>query len=345
MKKILLKRKKSVKEQPPSRITNETVAEHREKVLAGGRKFKYPHQYVKHKLVINAIIIGVVTVLVAVLFGYWQLYKVQTTSDFFYRVTRVIPVPVASVEGENVRYSDYLMRYRSQELWLQKSGQIGLSKEGDKQQLDSFKRRVLDGLEADMYAKKLAAEQNITVTADELQIVIDKSRNTTTGQISQEVYDASTQDTLGYSPEEYRRIIRQSLLRQKVAYAVDEEAKQNKEQVDVYLDNPKNAEKGFEVAVKEFKQKGVELDYGASGSVSKNNRDGGLSQVAVSLKKGEVSTPFESTTGDGYYFVQKISQTDTKVSYQYIRIPLSVFEDKFADASIEEHIDVAKIDR
>ena len=42
-----------------SRITNETVAEHREKVLAGGRKFKYPLQYQRHKLIVNTLIIGI----------------------------------------------------------------------------------------------------------------------------------------------------------------------------------------------------------------------------------------------------------------------------------------------
>ena len=47
MKKLL--RKALGKNAPPppetgGRITNETVAEHRERVLAGGRKFKYPLQ-------------------------------------------------------------------------------------------------------------------------------------------------------------------------------------------------------------------------------------------------------------------------------------------------------------
>ena len=36
------KGKKKDKRSLPSRITNDTVAEHREKVLAGGRKHKYP---------------------------------------------------------------------------------------------------------------------------------------------------------------------------------------------------------------------------------------------------------------------------------------------------------------
>jgi len=346
--KIPLKRK-SKKNETPTRITNETVAEHREKVLAGGRKFKYPHQYVKHRLVANALIIGVLTIALTALFGWWQLYKVQTTSDFFYRVTSVLPVPVASVDGEHVRYSDYLMRYRSQELWLQKNGQLGLSQENDKQQLDFFKRSVLDGLEKDIYAQKLARDLNITVDSDDVQKVIDESRNTATGQISQDVYDASTKDTLGYSPQEYRYIIKQSLLRQKVAYTVDSKAQDVKTQLQTYLSNPKNAKKGFEVAIDQFKEKGITLDFGASGMVSKNNRDGGLSKVAAGLKKGEISAPIESTTGDGYYFVQTVSQNDKKVSYQYIRIPLTVFEDRLAELkkqnAIDEYITVEKVEQ
>ena len=55
MKKLTAKlRRQKPEEEKPSRITNETVAEHREQILAGGRKFKYPVQYAKHKLVLNS---------------------------------------------------------------------------------------------------------------------------------------------------------------------------------------------------------------------------------------------------------------------------------------------------
>ena len=53
MKKIKLKRSKKQPAPAASRITNETIAEHREQILAGGRRFKYPIQYTKHKLIIN----------------------------------------------------------------------------------------------------------------------------------------------------------------------------------------------------------------------------------------------------------------------------------------------------
>ena len=91
----------------------EKVEERRDEVLARGRKFKYPMQYAKHKLIINTIVVAVVALGLMVAAGWAMLYKLQDTGDMIYRVTQVFPVPVAKVEGENVRYSDYLMIYRS----------------------------------------------------------------------------------------------------------------------------------------------------------------------------------------------------------------------------------------
>ena len=91
----LLRRKKTDEAESPSRITNETVAEHREQILAGGRKFKYPVQYSKHKLIVNSVLIAMTSLLVFVLFLWWQLYLVQYTSKFMYRVSQIVPLSVA----------------------------------------------------------------------------------------------------------------------------------------------------------------------------------------------------------------------------------------------------------
>ena len=338
MKKLRLKKtkQKDQSNSAHSRITNETVAEHRERILASGKKFKYPHQYVRHKLVINATIIAVLTVLLIVALGWWQLYVAQNTTNFMYRVTRVIPVPVASVDGELARYSDYLMRYRSQELWLKNQGQLGLSNADGRRQLDYIKRTVLEGVELDTYAAKRAKELNITVSDRDIDQVIDQNRNTSTGRISQEVYDNSTKATLGYGPDEYRHIIRQSLVRQKVAYQVDSTAKQTAEQVQSEL--KKTTPPNMQAIVEALSTQGRKVEFGASGLVPKNNQDGGLSQAALKLKDGQVSGLVTSTTADGYYYVQMISETDRQVSYQFIKIPLTVFANNFATLKKQQKI-------
>ncbi len=48
-----LKRRQNQATSKPEHITNETVSEYRERILAGGRKFKYPVQYARHRLVIK----------------------------------------------------------------------------------------------------------------------------------------------------------------------------------------------------------------------------------------------------------------------------------------------------
>ncbi len=341
MKKIFKKRTKQ-QDQSSLRITNETVAEHRERILAGGRKFKYPVQYARHRLVINAIIIGVVAVIILIVVVWWQLYSVQNTNTFFYRATKVLPLPVASVDGESVRYSDYLMRLRSQELWLSEKGQIEQGKKDNERQVNYIKRSVIDGTEADAYAAKLAREKKITVTGQEVDMVVKQSLQTANGTISQELYDASTLETLGYDRDEYRLLIRQSLLRHKVSYAIDTKAAQTKEAVAKLLADP--AADLDAVA----KQVGENVQAGSSGLVRKTNQDGGLTQAAAKLTVGQTSPAIQSTTGDGYYFVRLVESNANELSYRFIKVPLMTFTARVTqlrkDHKIKEYISIPALE-
>ena len=55
-----------------TKITNGTIEERRKEVLDKGKKFKYPVQYSKHKLVINTIIISFIVAVIGVAFGWFQ---------------------------------------------------------------------------------------------------------------------------------------------------------------------------------------------------------------------------------------------------------------------------------
>src|SRR5258708_7164047 len=77
------------------RITTETIAAHREEVIGSARKYIYPLQHSKHKIIIitTSLLIGGIVGF----FGYCTvaLYKFQSTSGFLYRVSQVVPFPVA----------------------------------------------------------------------------------------------------------------------------------------------------------------------------------------------------------------------------------------------------------
>jgi len=344
MKKLSFKKRDTSKHSIPSRITNETVAEHRERILAGGRRFKYPMQYARHRLVFNTIIVTLVALLLILAVGWWQLYPAQNTSNFVYRITRVLPLPVASVDGEAVRYSDYLMYLNSSMYYLQQSEQVNLQSEDGKRQLEFQKRKNLNNVIADTYAKKLARNLNISVSDERVDKVIDDDRSTANGRISQETYDASAMSILNWSPDEYRQDTRSKLIRQDVSFAIDTKAKQKSEAAAQLL---QNKEADLDKVVAELGGKDNAEVY-VSGLVPRTNRDGGLSIAAAKLEKGQTSPVIRTTTGDGYYFVRLLEKTDTQVSYAYIRIPLTAFAKQLAELKkqnkVHEYISVSNND-
>lgn len=322
MKKLLNKLRRKDTE-ATSRITNDTVAEHREKILAGGRRFKYPIQYARHKLVINAIIIGVVALLALVGIGYWQLYPAQNTSVVVYNVTKVLPLPVASVDGQQVPYSDYLMKYLSSVHYLEQKEQVSLKSEDGKRQIEYIKQQAMQDAIADAYAFKLAKGLTITVSDAELEAFLKTQRQSSDGEVSQQTYDAVVLDYYGWSPDEYRYATKSKLLRQKVTYSIDSLAQDLSKTVANQLkgDNPNFSAIAAEVA----KSAGSQVVYGASGWVPKTNQDGGLAVEASKLEKGKISSVIKSTTGDGYYYVRLLDINDTQVSYEYIQVTLTEF--------------------
>lgn len=342
MKKLSLKRRTPAKKAAPTRITNETVAEHRERILAGGRRFKYPMQYARHRLVAITVIITFVALLLVTLVGWWQLYSVQNTSTFFYRVTRVVPLPVASVDDRSVRYSDYLMYYNGSAHWLRKSEQIDLnSKEGQRQN-DYIKRKSMDIVVANAYAQSYATELGISVSDERVTQVTDDRRNTATGRISQETYDASALSTLGWTPAEYRQDVKNQLIVQDVSFAIDTAAQKKQEQASKLLTA---GETDLDALAAKLGGEGdAKPTVSVSGMVPLTNDDGGLAKAAANLKKGEVSQMVRTSAGDGYYFVKLLDRTDTQVSYNYIRIPLTEFTHRLEslkkDNKIKEYIKI-----
>lgn len=347
MKKLLNKiRRKKTALPESARITTETIAEHRERILAGGRRFKYPVQYARHKLVFNAIVITVVTLLALVGVGYWQLYSAQNTSDFMYRVTRVVPVSVASIDGQSVRYSDYLMKYRSSIHYLETKERVSLKSEDGKRQSDFVKQQAMEDALADAYATKLAKDRGITVTDAELETFLKQQRDSTDGAVSEATYNAVILDYYGWSPEEYQHAMKTKLLRQKVSFAVDTDADAVVKSVGATI----TAGTGdLKLVTEEInKSSKVQVLYGSFGWVPKTNQDGGLAAAAARLEKGQISTVIKSTTGDGYYFIKLLDVNDTQVNYEYVQIPLSVFAKQLKEVKdqdkVKEHIKIPKVE-
>lgn len=335
MKKPTLKLVRKKKQEKPVRITNQTVAEHREQIIAKARRFKYPIQYTKHRLVINVAILGAILTIGFVVFSWWQLYKVQTTSNFFYRMVRVVPAPVATVDGEWVKYGDYLLNYKGSETYLtmiEKANRNTYANGNTSQsQYDFYKAQAMHNAVAEAYAQKIARDRNISVSDAQVDEAIERTRKTSSaqGEISQEAYDRATRQYYGFSPSEHRYYLRKRLLRQAVSYAVDDKAKQAADAIEKIVKT--EPQKPFEQIVTDLQKQHPTVQLLASGWVKKDNKDGGLASKAAGLKKGQVSEVFRSLKGDGYYVVRLLdTNSDGDVSYEFIRVPLTTFETMLA---------------
>lgn len=344
MKKFLkdkLRRNSDEPEERPTRITNETVAEHRERILAGGRKFKYPVQYSRHKLVINTIILSIVTIVVLILIGWWQLYPAQNTSKFMYRVTQLIPVPVASVDGAQVRFSDYLKKFRSQIFYLQKQNQINVNTDDGRRQIEFRKRDALDVAIKDAYVAKIAKQKNISVSDKEVDSFIKAELDAK--NVSLEAYERTVLNNFyDWSLDEYKGIVKSELLKRKLSFAIDTVARDKANRL-------KQAVVGgadfAELAKAESDDISTKQNGGAIGSVPVNNQDAdGVITAALKLEPGQVSGLIEGT--DGYYLVKLTAKDASMVQYSLIKIALTQLDTQFntikKDKKIQEYISVAK---
>lgn len=324
-----------------ARITNETVAEHREKVLAGGRKFKYPIQYQKHRLVINSIVIGVVAAIVLVVAGWHQLYVAGNSSKMMYRLTQIFPVSVASVDGEPVRYSDYLMRYRSSLFYLQKQDLINLNSEDGKRQDDYTKRQELNNAEKNAFVSKLARENNISVSREEVDNFI--KRDIDERAVSLNAYEKTVLNSYyDWSLDEYRTIVSGELLKRKTGFAIDNLAKDRADEVVELLSSGGDF---AEIARTHSDDEVSKVNGGDVGAMPVGGLDpNGLIAEAKNLEKDQISELIQGV--DSYYFIKLISKDDSNVHFRVIKISLKALNEQFdtlvKEGKIKEHITVRK---
>ncbi len=328
-----------LKKKDTKKTEQEKVEERREEVLAQGRKFKYPLQWTKHRIVINTILIAFVMIAL-VITGIWLgLYKFNMTDDFLFRITEVVPLPVAQVDGGDTRFSDYLMFYRSSMTSIERQSGSEFD-EGSVEELRAeYKRSALTEAEKYTYATKLANEQGIEVTDEEVAAEFDRHLKIGGVDRSVEGFEKIIKDNFGLDKSEYERMLYLSLLKSKVEIKIDDNANKIAKQVEQIL-----AESGNDYG-KVAEQLGDKINYQETGGLVDNrNIDGGRASEAMKLEPGESSGKFISINGDGYYFVKLIKKTDNQVDFVSIKVPFTEFDQRFTtlqdEGKISEYISI-----
>jgi hypothetical protein len=81
-------------------ITSETIAEHREEVLKGARKYIYPLQHSKRKIVVITITVIIAAIISLFVYCWFALYRYYQYNTFVYRVTQVVPLSITPMSNK-----------------------------------------------------------------------------------------------------------------------------------------------------------------------------------------------------------------------------------------------------
>lgn len=285
------KASKSAEDQVVSavRITNETVAEHREEVLSSARKYIYPLQHSKHKIVLITTSIFIATVVGFFAFATTSLYKLKSHSSFLYGVTRVIPFPVAKAGSNFVAYENYLFELRHYIHYYENQQKLDFKSESGKQQLAQFKKRALEKVVDDAYIKQLAKEKKVAVSESEVDAEIQIVRAQNRLGENDKVFEDVLKEYWGWSVNDFRRSLKLQLLAQKLLPVLDPDVVSRANAAKKELDGGAD----FAATAKKYSDDAVSKDNGGEYGfpIDKSNRDIAAQTTAAlfKLKPSQVS--------------------------------------------------------
>lgn len=203
------------------RITNETVAEHREEVLSSARKYIYPLQHSARRVVLISSSLFVAGVVGFFAYSLLALYRFQSTSTFIYDVARVIPFPVAKAGPHFISYESYLFELRHYIHYYHTQEGVDFSSDSGKLQLAAFRTQALQEVVNDAYVKQLASEHHVSVTDASVNNAIVQVRNENRLGSNNQVFTDVLSEFWGWTVNDFKRELKQQLLAQQLVSTLD----------------------------------------------------------------------------------------------------------------------------
>ncbi len=266
------------------KITNENVAEHREEILSGARKYIYPLQHSKHRIVILTTSLVIVSVLIFTSVTVFLLYKKQSSSGFMYQITKVLPFPVARTGNTLIAYENYLFELRHYIHYYETQQKLSFESEAGRDQLAAYKKRALDDVVSLAYTRIIAKERGVTVTNDEIDEQIRIAREQKRLGSSQDVLEDVLREYWDWSLQDFRRSLENELLVQKVTRTLDEQTENRAKEAFTRL----KAGEDFGAIAKEYSDEEITKDIGGEfGEVDPTNRNVSQQTVDSLLKLNE----------------------------------------------------------
>jgi hypothetical protein len=318
-------------DEPPSledvpKITNETIAEHREEVLKGARKYIYPLQQSKHRIIVITASVMVAAIIGLLVYCSLALYKFYQYNTFLYRVTQVVPFPIAKAGSHFVDYENYLFELRHYVHYYETQQQRNFAG-ADHQQLVQFRKQALDNVINNAYIKQLAGQHGINVSNKEVNLRLDEVRAQNRLGGNDKVFADVLRSYWGWSISDFKRSLKQQILAEKVAAVLDNV--DNKRAASVYSQAKAGAD--FTALAKQMSDDPAAKtnggDYGFPIIKTNPNLPPEVITALFDLKNGEVSniilaSPVLASQGPSLQVVKLTGINGNSVTAQHIVINL-----------------------
>ena len=298
------------------RITNETVAEHREEMLSSARKFIYPLQHSRRSIVKVSIVLFALGLVAFMSYVLLALYRFQSSSTFIYGVTKVLPLPAAKAGGDWVSYESYLFELRHLKHYYETQQEVDFTKDSGPEQLQEFKRQAMNQAVDDAYVKQLADDNDIRVTDTEVNDAVRLLRDQNRLGGSEQEFEDVLKEFWGWKVDDFRRELRQQILAQKVVAKLDSSAADKLRTAKLQLDQGAD----FAAIAKQYSDDGATKDRGGEYAflIDRSNRDVApkVVQALFAMQPGQVSDIID--TGYTLEVVKVISSDNGKVRAAHI---------------------------
>ncbi|MBI2473117.1 peptidyl-prolyl cis-trans isomerase [Candidatus Uhrbacteria bacterium] len=283
--------------------------------------------------------VRIVAILLILVIGFslmtWQVYAKPVTDPFVRKVVQIVPYPALSVEGTTVSMKDFLTEYDSLSRYFESlEGQTAPP-------ADQLEVAIADTLVNKLAIQKLAKNDGITLDQDRVEKYY---QDILSSQESEEVFTKNLQETFGWTPEEFKsRIVDSIVLALQMTDAVLNNEELQKERLALIQSASERVKTGedFETVAKEVHASfnGIESDLGfIQSSVIPES----WSSQVQSLEVGDVTEII--TLPEGYVIFKLLDRTGEDDQTQLHLLSITVPKQNLEEV-VDAYLDTVTVKR
>lgn len=293
-----------------------------------GKRIKLPQNWRSMAIKAAAGLVAVFA-LVIIIFGV-LIYGYHSESPIVYGVAKVIPFPVASVNGHFASYSDYLFQLNANKRGYQQNAKLNNQPAVDfnstdgKKILTQFHTSSLDKVKSDAVVDQLAAQKKITVTDKDVDALITQLYKNYGGK---DTLLKTLKDIYGWDLNDLKSVVRKQLTEQKLSDKVTSDPVIDAQAKTKAADVAKKIKDGgdFATLAKQYSQASDAASGGDLGTFSKGQVSDEIQKAVDALPVGGVSDLVKDQYG--YEIIKVTDKTGDTAKASHILIKTIDFTD------------------